>query len=189
MNALPTVGPDKILKAGTHLSLVRRNFRGRDGNVAPYEIAVRNRSNGIVAGLPVTSDESYVLLSQYRIPLERSVIENVAGLVDEGETPEEAMRRELLEETGYSGGAVIPAFKMPTSSGLTNELVDCFVVRGVRKTAEPTPENAEAIQVVTVADGDFDRFLKTCYELGRLVDPKVPALVDYYRRFVRDRLG
>lgn len=44
-----------------------------------------------------------VLQKQYRPPLDAVVIEVPAGLVDEGETAEEAAIRELKEETGYVG--------------------------------------------------------------------------------------
>lgn len=42
-----------------------------------------------------------LVISQYRPPLRAWSIEFPAGLIDEGETPEEAARRELEEETGY----------------------------------------------------------------------------------------
>lgn len=44
-----------------------------------------------------------LLQKQFRPPLGQVVIEVPAGLVDEGETPEEAAVRELREETGYVG--------------------------------------------------------------------------------------
>lgn len=46
-----------------------------------------------------------VLQKQYRAPLDKIVIEVPAGLIDAGETAEEAAVRELKEETGYVGVA------------------------------------------------------------------------------------
>lgn len=44
-----------------------------------------------------------VLQKQYRPPIDKVVIEVPAGLIDEGETAEQAAVRELKEETGYVG--------------------------------------------------------------------------------------
>jgi ADP-ribose pyrophosphatase len=44
-----------------------------------------------------------ILQKQYRPPLDKIVIEIPAGLIDAGETAEQAAVRELKEETGYVG--------------------------------------------------------------------------------------
>ena len=44
-----------------------------------------------------------MLQKQFRPPINKVVIEVPAGLVDEGESPEESAIRELREETGYIG--------------------------------------------------------------------------------------
>lgn len=44
-----------------------------------------------------------MLQKQYRPPIDKIVIEVPAGLIDEGETAEQAAVRELKEETGYVG--------------------------------------------------------------------------------------
>lgn len=159
MNSNAALLPDEPIGQGKFLSLMKRQYRDRTGTIANYEVVVRNRTNGIVAGLAVTAEEEYVLISQYRVPHGREVLENPAGLVDAGETPEEAMRRELLEETGYSGGRLVKAFRAPTSSGLTNEVIDCFILQGVEKTSKPECEPSESIDVRLVRDAEFDDFL------------------------------
>ncbi|ROV93802.1 hypothetical protein VMCG_08797 [Cytospora schulzeri] len=58
---------------------------------------------GIVAILEKSTGPEIILQKQYRPPADKVVIEVPAGLVDEGETAEEAAVRELKEETGYVG--------------------------------------------------------------------------------------
>jgi 8-oxo-dGTP pyrophosphatase MutT (NUDIX family) len=53
--------------------------------------------------LTVWTGWEIVLEKQFRPPVGRVCIEVPAGLIDEGETPEEAAVRELREETGYVG--------------------------------------------------------------------------------------
>lgn len=58
---------------------------------------------GILAILEKESGPEVLLQKQFRPPLGKVVIEVPAGLIDEGETAEEAAVRELKEETGYIG--------------------------------------------------------------------------------------
>ena len=149
---------------------------------------MRVKANGIVAGLPVTANGEFVLLSQFRVPLGREVIEIPAGLVDEGETPIEAMARELSEETGYVSGDVRNSFTVPTSAGLTNETVQCFVCLDAVPNGEAHPEASESVRTILVPDAEFDDFLYRKYLWGTLVDPKVPMLVEFYRKWVARKI-
>jgi len=80
------------------------------------------------------SDETLdtLLVEQYRPPVGRATLEFPAGLIDEGETPEQAALRELREETGYVGEACkIPptvSKQVCMSPGLADETVHVVVV-------------------------------------------------------------
>ena len=67
------------------------------------------------------SRETFVLVEQFRPLVDARVIELVAGLVDSGLTPEEAIIKEIREETGYHTEAVHFLLSGPKSAGLTNE--------------------------------------------------------------------
>jgi hypothetical protein len=64
-----------------------------------------------------------VVVKQFRPPVNKYTVELCAGLVDEGETVEEAALRELKEETGLQGKVLFTGGKQYMSPGLTNECV------------------------------------------------------------------
>jgi len=59
--------------------------------------------NVVNAGLTRSTGPEILLQKQFRPPLNKVVIEVPAGLIDAGETAEQAAIRELKEETGYIG--------------------------------------------------------------------------------------
>ena len=72
-----------------------------------------------------------VLVRQFRtatfyLGREAFLLEAAAGLLD-GDDPEEGVRREALEETGYRVGKVFPLFPMFGSPGMLAEEVHLFV--------------------------------------------------------------
>jgi ADP-ribose pyrophosphatase len=79
--------------------------------------------------------------------VEHETLELPSGLIDPGETPAEAARRELLEETGYEAGELEVFGAMEPDVGrLGNRIWSCLA-RNVQKVPGRTPE--EGIEVVT----------------------------------------
>ncbi|KAF8269790.1 NUDIX hydrolase domain-like protein [Lactarius quietus] len=77
-----------------------RKTRGTSGVDAVAVLAlIRSRTNAF----PLST----VIIEQYRPPIGKFIIELPAGLIDEGETPEQAGIRELREETGYEAKGTI----------------------------------------------------------------------------------
>ena len=67
-----------------------------------------------------------VLINQYRVPINKHIYELPAGLVDKGEEPEIAVKRELKEETGLdliSINKINSKEKLYLSPGMTDECV------------------------------------------------------------------
>ncbi|OZJ02057.1 hypothetical protein BZG36_04963 [Bifiguratus adelaidae] len=109
---LPVVGPSKPLGAGRWLALEETTFSGKQG-------ATGTRTwEGLTSLAPVAVDiqailkhpdkpHRIVLVVQYRPALGAYTIEFPSGLIDAGELPIEAAKRELKEETGYTADPVI----------------------------------------------------------------------------------
>ena len=51
--------------------------------------------------MPITKNNELIMILEPRTPIERTVLAFPAGMIEEGESPEEAAIRELEEETGY----------------------------------------------------------------------------------------
>jgi ADP-ribose pyrophosphatase len=99
---------------------------------------------------PLTESGEVVLVRQYRPPLGRMELGLPAGLVEEGEKPEFAARRELLEETGHAGDEWEALGVLASSPSLKDNHAHLFLARGVRETADPDPDEHELVEVVKV---------------------------------------
>jgi len=89
----------------------------------------------------------------------------------------EAACRELREETGYEvpGGpeSLELLFTVPSSAGLTSEVVTIFGARGVRKVGEGGGVDGESIVVHALPVGEVAGWLLARSRAGVLLDPKV----------------
>ena len=97
--------------------------------------------------LALTTDGQMVMIRQYRYGLGQAGFELVAGVIDEGETPEQAARRELLEETGFGGGEWQEVMTLSANPSTTNNLTHCFLATGVERISTQQLEPPEDIEV------------------------------------------
>ena len=88
--------------------------------------------NGGVAIVPVV-DDSVVLISQFRISIEREILELPAGRLEENERTEDCARRELEEEIGYRAGKMSLVASYYSSVGFTDEKMYIFLAFQLQK--------------------------------------------------------
>jgi 8-oxo-dGTP pyrophosphatase MutT (NUDIX family) len=134
-----------------YVNLRAEKFRLPDGTVKdPYYVVERPDA---VFVFPVTPEDEVVLVRQYRPAIDVVELGLPAGLLNPGEDPERAGRRELLEETGYGGGSWQHLIRLSSSPGLKDNWAHMYLARGVEETAEPTPDEHERLEVVRVPVG------------------------------------
>ena len=145
-----------------------------------WEYVERHKASGIVAILAITNNRELILVEQFRIPVNKRVIEIPAGLAGDTEDKEnedlaEAAKRELLEETGYEAQRMEYLIEGPSSAGLSTEVVTFFRAHALRKVAQGGGDESENIQVHRVPLVELKTWIETRRREGCLVDYKVFA--------------
>lgn len=97
--------------------------------------------------IAITHDGDFVMIKQYRHGVGRTDFELCAGVIETGEEPIDAARRELLEETGFGGGEWENLCVIAPNPSTQNNFVHCFLARNVRKFKEQELDGAEDISV------------------------------------------
>ncbi|HMO62185.1 MAG TPA: NUDIX hydrolase [Ferruginibacter sp.] len=100
-----------------------------------------------VCALAVTEDNKAVLVKQYRHPIQQTLIEIPGGFIDAGETPEQAIGRELLEETGYAFSNIYAVGKIAANPGVLQSITHLFLATGGKKVATQNLDFNEEIEV------------------------------------------
>ncbi|MFD1746128.1 NUDIX domain-containing protein [Rhizobium helianthi] len=113
-----------------HLNKVTFDYTSRKGKTARLSREVYDRGNGATILLHDPERDVVVLVRQFRMPAFKNgsngfLIEAPAGLLD-GDHPEEAIRREAIEETGYQVRDVRFLFKSYMSPGAVTEVLHFF---------------------------------------------------------------
>ena len=97
--------------------------------------------------IAITKDEKFVMERQYRHAAEITAYELPCGVIEKGESPLEAAKRELAEETGYGGGEWRELMQISPNPGAMTNMTHCFVATGVEKVSEQHFDEHECLTV------------------------------------------
>ena len=132
MNDRVRITEEKLLSDNWYV-LKRFSFdlRRRDGSWQPQTREVYDRGNGATILLYNLAQRTVVLTRQFRIPAHVNghngfLIEAAAGLLDNA-SPEERIRLEAEEETGYRVSAVKKIYEAFMSPGSVTERIHFFI--------------------------------------------------------------
>lgn len=109
--------------------------------------------------VPLTVAGEVVMVRQFRFGVAAPTLEIPGGMCDPGETPAEAARRELLEETGYAAPELVDLGWVHPNPAIQDNRCHTFLARDAARAAQPAPDPNEALEVVTVPLSEVPRLV------------------------------
>ena len=125
-----------------------------------------------VAILPI-HDDKIILIRQYRDAIGEYIYEAPAGIVDPGETPPEAAKRELIEETEMDTMLLMSRGFIYTTPGISDEKIWLFEARRLVPSSKFKKEDGEIIETEIVKMNELRHMITR----GVICDAKTICLI------------
>ena len=145
MQEEPTLESKRIYD-GKVLSLRVDSIRLPDGGTASREVVEHGAS---VVMVPIDDRGQALLVRQYRKAPEQSLLEAPAGGLEDGESPEDGVLRELQEEIGHPAGKLVRMTGFWIAPGFCTEYMHTYIATDLSPSAL-APDEDENIEVVPV---------------------------------------
>lgn len=138
----PILVSEEKIYVGRRFSVVKRTFvKDRDGSFT-REIVLFPEA---VVVLPFINREEIILIKQFRPTINDYIIEAPAGVVDQGENPDETARRELVEEIGYYPQNLVKIASFVPTPGYSTEILHFYIAKELEYRGAK-PEEYELIE-------------------------------------------
>lgn len=125
---LVTVKSEKLVLDGARFRVHQMEVEGNDGQTYWREVI---RHPGAVVLLPLLDEDHVVLIENYRMTIQQTLLELPAGTREPNEPSVETARRELIEETGYTAETLEPLHEFFSAPGICDEWMEIFVAKGL----------------------------------------------------------
>jgi ADP-ribose pyrophosphatase len=170
---------ERIIGRGNWLVLREDTFVSDSGEEVHWECVSRTLDTYVVVVVArLMPSGRYVLLRQYRQPIENTVIGFCAGAAPAGSDPEVEALRELREETGFVGRIVASSGPLKVNVGMSND--DQYIVSAEIDETDPRNQHpqqelepSEEIEVVLLMEDEIPSFLQSEQASGQTVGPGV----------------
>jgi ADP-ribose pyrophosphatase len=144
MGSWKTLGT-KIIYANKWLSLREDDVTMPNGEKGIYSMVELPHS--FIHLIAVTNEDEFLLVEQYRYPLQQNTWEVVAGGMEDRESPEAAAKRELLEESGYTTDTFTKIGEIFADTSIIPTKGHVFIAENAKKVSNELDEVDGIIQV------------------------------------------
>lgn len=131
--------------------------------------------------LAMTADKEVVMTSEYRVGVNSESVSVPAGIVNSGETSEQAAKRELQEETGYIADSVTKMTRITSSEGFMDQFADLMLIKfDPRKRVHQHFDSDEFVNSQLVPLTQVLNWIK----LGKVNTAQAVSALSYYELFI-----
>ncbi len=134
------------------------------GKVVTWDLV---KHKGAAAVVPVTENDTILLVKQYRNALDQETLEIPAGGIEPGETPLECVTREIEEETGYRAGKMEHLMTIVTAIGFCDEKIPIYVASDLK----PSKQHLDEDEFIDVKEFTIEEIKEMIFD-GRIIDAK-----------------
>lgn len=166
----------KKVYSGVLLHVFEDTVELPDGNCSRREYIKHPGASLIV---PVFEDGSVLMERQFRYPVDQVIDELPAGKLDADESPIDAAKRELAEETGYSANDWIALGTLMPCVGYSDERIHVFLAQGLTLVGQSL-DDEEFIETFTVP---FNELYESALD-GRIQDAKTLIAIFWAKKFL-----
>ena len=161
----------KEIYSGKIIKVYKDTVELPNGNFSEREIVLHNECSAV---LPI-QNEKIIFVRQYRYPIKNYSLEIPAGIMEDGESPEDCAKRELEEETGLIAKNLDLLFKLHSSIGFCNELINVFLAKDLSY----GKQNFDADEFITIEKYSLSEALKMIKQ-HKITDAKTIAAIFAY---------
>ena len=166
----------QLIYSGRLIKLHINTVKLINGRITKREIVEHSTSVVIV---PICDNGDIIMISQYRSPIKRELLELPSGGINPNETPAAAVERELREETGLKPNYVKRIGGYYSSPGFTNEFLDLYLVKDLENSIS-SPDDDEIIRVRRIKQKQIADLITS----GQLCDAKsIAGLCIYFENY------
>lgn len=164
---------------GPRFSVIRKTLKRENGQ--EYIRDCVNPGNAVII-MPVTENGEVIFEKQLREAVGKINVELPAGMIDKGESPEDAAIRELEEETGFKAGKLDLLKEVYTSSGYTSEKIYIYLATELTIGKKNLDDTEEIIGIEKIA---IEKVLKLAEENYFNCAAENLAVLSYYYKYIR----
>jgi ADP-ribose pyrophosphatase len=152
---------------GRVFTLVTENITLSNGTTFDIDIIHHPGASAIV---PLTAQNTVILIRQYRHAVGDYIWEIPAGTLDPGESPAACAKRELTEETGFLANQLKKLGEITPVPGYSDERIHIFLATEL----SPAEQNLDKDEMLNVHEISFDNAMEMIYK-GEIQDSKTIA--------------